>query len=64
MIGGRRKTKRQTAVRASRRSSRTGDAVSPSPRRRIAGLGKFYSGIADLGNNKKHLGDFGLDRSR
>jgi hypothetical protein len=26
---------------------------------RIAGLGKFSSGIADLGSNKSHLKDFG-----
>jgi hypothetical protein len=28
-------------------------------RRRIAGLGKFASGVADLGSNKKHLKGFG-----
>lgn len=27
--------------------------------RRIAGLGKFASGIPDLGSNKKHLKGFG-----
>lgn len=26
---------------------------------RIIGLGKFRSGISDLGSNKKHLRDFG-----
>jgi hypothetical protein len=28
-------------------------------RRGIIGLGKFRSGISDLGSNKKHLRDFG-----
>lgn len=28
-------------------------------RRRIAGLGKFASGVPDLGSNKKHLQGFG-----
>jgi hypothetical protein len=28
-------------------------------RRGIIGLGKFRSGISDLGSNKKHLQDFG-----
>lgn len=28
-------------------------------RRGVIGLGKFRSGIADLGSNKKHLADFG-----
>lgn len=28
-------------------------------KRQIIGLGKFRSGIADLGSNKKHLADFG-----
>lgn len=28
-------------------------------RRRIAGLGRFVSGIADLGSNKEHLSGFG-----
>jgi predicted transcriptional regulator len=27
--------------------------------RKIAGLGKFASGISDLGSNKKHLAGFG-----
>ena len=31
----------------------------------VIGLGKFRSGIPDLGSNKKHLRDFGRkDRSR
>jgi hypothetical protein len=29
------------------------------PKRGIIGLGKFRSGISDLGSNKKHLQDFG-----
>ena len=33
--------------------------VSQPKRRRVAGLGKFASGISDLGSNKKHLKDFG-----
>ena len=28
-------------------------------RRQIAGLGKFSSGVADLGSNKRHLRGFG-----
>ena len=28
-------------------------------RRGIIGLGKFRSGVSDLGSNKKHLRDFG-----
>ena len=28
-------------------------------RRRITGLGRFLSGLPDLGSNKKHLRDFG-----
>jgi hypothetical protein len=32
----------------------------PAPRRpRIVGLGKFSSGVPDLGSNKKHLKGFG-----
>ena len=31
----------------------------PAGPRRIAGLGKFSSGVPDLGSNKKHLRDFG-----
>ena len=28
-------------------------------RRRIVGIGKYETGITDLGSNKKHLKDFG-----
>ena len=28
-------------------------------KQRIIGLGKFRSGVSDLGSNKKHLRDFG-----
>jgi hypothetical protein len=31
----------------------------PEGRPRVAGLGKFSSGIPDLGSNKKHLKGFG-----
>jgi hypothetical protein len=31
----------------------------PSGRPRIAGLGKFCSGVSDLASNKKHLKGFG-----
>jgi hypothetical protein len=34
-------------------------AASQPKRRRIAGLGKFSSGIPDLGSDKKHLKGFG-----
>jgi hypothetical protein len=34
-------------------------AYPASGRSRIAGMGKFASGIADLGSNKKHLEGFG-----
>ena len=34
-------------------------AASQPRSRKIAGLGKFSSGIPDLGSNKKHLRDFG-----
>jgi hypothetical protein len=34
-------------------------AASQPKTRRIAGLGKFSSGISDLGSNKKHLRGFG-----
>jgi hypothetical protein len=35
-------------------------ASHPPPRRpRIAGLGKFSSGVGDLGSNRKHLKGFG-----
>jgi hypothetical protein len=34
-------------------------AASQPKIRKIAGLGKFSSGIPDLGSNKKHLRDFG-----
>jgi hypothetical protein len=34
-------------------------AASQPKSRKIAGLGKFSSGIPDLGSNKKHLRDFG-----
>lgn len=30
-------------------------------RRGIIGLGKFRSGVSDLGSNKKHLSDFGRE---
>lgn len=38
-----------------------GDTELPPGQRvkRIIGLGKFTSGIADLGSNDKHLRDFG-----
>ncbi len=32
-------------------------------RRGVIGLGKFRSGVADLGSNKKHLQDFGWEDS-
>jgi hypothetical protein len=34
-------------------------AASQPQSRKIAGLGKFSSGIPDLGSNKKHLKGFG-----
>lgn len=34
-------------------------AATQPKTRRIAGLGRFSSGIADLGSNKKHLKGFG-----
>jgi hypothetical protein len=34
-------------------------AASQPKTRKIAGLGKFSSGIPDLGSNKKHLRGFG-----
>ena len=34
-------------------------AASQPKSRKIAGLGKFESGIPDLGSNKKHLQGFG-----
>ncbi|HTC87030.1 MAG TPA: CopG family transcriptional regulator [Bryobacteraceae bacterium] len=34
-------------------------AASQPKTRKIAGLGKFSSGISDLGSNKKHLRGFG-----
>jgi hypothetical protein len=34
-------------------------AASQPKSRRIAGLGKFSSGVPDLGSNKKHLKGFG-----
>lgn len=30
-----------------------------APKKKIIGLGKFDSGVADLGSNKKHLEGFG-----
>jgi hypothetical protein len=33
--------------------------VRSSGKRKIVGLGRFESGIADLGSNKKHLAGFG-----
>ena len=34
-------------------------AASQPKSRKIAGLGKFSSGVPDLGSNKKHLRGFG-----
>jgi hypothetical protein len=34
-------------------------AASQPKRRKIVGLGKFSSGISDLGSNKQHLRGFG-----
>jgi hypothetical protein len=34
-------------------------AASQPKSRKIVGLGKFASGISDLGSNKKHLAGFG-----
>jgi len=34
-------------------------AASQPKSRKIVGLGKFSSGVSDLGSNKKHLRDFG-----
>jgi len=34
-------------------------ACHPPRRRKIIGLGKFDSGIPDLGSNKKHLEGYG-----
>jgi hypothetical protein len=34
-------------------------AASQPKTRKIIGLGRFSSGIPDLGSNKKHLRDFG-----
>jgi hypothetical protein len=33
--------------------------LSPGRARRVIGLGRFRSGIPDLGSNKKHLKGFG-----
>jgi len=33
-------------------------------RRGVIGLGKFRSGVTDLGSNKKHLRDFGREDAR
>jgi hypothetical protein len=33
--------------------------VSPSKKRRVVGVGRFSSGIPDLGSNKDHLKGFG-----
>ena len=33
--------------------------VRPGGKRKIIGLGRFQSGIRDLGSNKKHLRGFG-----
>jgi hypothetical protein len=41
-----------------REGIRTLAACQPKSRR-IVGLGKFSSGISDLGSNKKHLQEFG-----
>lgn len=34
-------------------------AAAQPKRRKIAGLGKFSSGVSDLGSNKQHLRGFG-----
>jgi len=31
----------------------------PARRPRVTGMGKFSSGVSDLGSNKRHLKDFG-----
>ncbi len=33
--------------------------LAPGGRRRIIGVGRFRSGVADLGSNKEHLQGFG-----
>jgi len=38
---------------------RLAEEATPSRRRKIVGLGKFASGVADLGSNKAHLKGFG-----
>ena len=35
--------------------------VGKKTSKKIIGLGKFESGVKDLGSNKKHLGGFGND---
>jgi hypothetical protein len=32
---------------------------APAPRRKLIGMGRYDSGIADLATNKKHMEDFG-----
>lgn len=55
--------RRRTGLRDSaviRRALREMDAGLPAPAvRKISGLGKFASGVPDLGSNKKHLRGFG-----
>jgi hypothetical protein len=36
-----------------------GAVESPAARQKIVGIGKFSSGLPDLGSNKKHMKDFG-----
>ncbi len=38
---------------------RMASSHSPSRRARIIGMGKFSSGVSDLGSNKNHLKGFG-----
>jgi hypothetical protein len=48
-------------VRAKRKTTRQ-PLASPRPaagRPRVIGLGRFASGVLDLGSNKKHLRGFG-----
>jgi hypothetical protein len=33
--------------------------IASRPRRKIAGIGKFRSGVCDLGSSKTHLKNFG-----
>lgn len=36
-----------------------GESLGPARPRQIRGLGRFASGISDLGSNKRHLDGFG-----